>query len=144
MSEFYRSIGVTGTRNGLSEEQANWIDQFLIYNAVNVLHHGDCVGVDEQVALKFADRKAYIIAHPGLDVMMYRANCKVNDLVLPGKAALNRNRYIVQCSELLLAFPNSETDALRSGTWFTIRHAKKVKVPTIIVTPTGKVTSDKE
>lgn len=136
----YRSIGVTGTREGLSEAQTQWVNDFLDDNTTNVLHHGDCVGVDDQVAnLFFEHHSAYIIAHPG-KTCRCKAHCKVNDLIMHNSENLTRNRLIVQSVELLLAFPLTETKIRYSGTWYTVEYAKKINIPVFTVKPSGLVT----
>jgi len=137
----YRSIGTTGSRDGLTEEQRDWIEDFSTYkkNQINVLHHGDCIGSDDEVATIFSVRGTYIIAHPGNGMIAMRANCIVNDLVLPARYYLKRNQDIVKASKLLLGFPRTEREITRSGTWSTIRYARTLQVPIYAVTPSGKV-----
>lgn len=132
----YKSIGVTGTRLGLSKFQLLWLEKFLTYNKSKVLHHGDCVGVDTQVAIQFAKVDAYIIAHPG-NIKNMQANCVVNDLIMPWSDTLVRNRFIVNHSSLLLAFPATTHQIAHSGTWSTIRYAKKQSKPVLIISPDG-------
>lgn len=137
----YQSIGTTGTREGLTEEQREWVEDFSAYenNQVGVLHHGDCVGSDNEIATIFSRKGTYIIAHPGGGPPILRAYCAVNDLVLPPKYYLRRNQDIVKASKLLLGFPRTEDEIVRSGTWSTIRYARTSKVPIYVVTPSGKV-----
>jgi hypothetical protein len=138
----YKSIGTTGTRVGLTEQQRAWIEDFSTprKNLANVLHHGDCVGSDDEIATIFSRRGTYVIAHPGEGVAEMRAKCKVNDLVLPARPYLERNKDIVHTGkQLLLGFPRTEIEITRSGTWATIRYARTLHVPTYVVTPSGKV-----
>lgn len=137
----YKSIGTTGTRKGLTEEQREWVEDFSSpkKNIVDVMHHGDCVGSDEEVATIFHARNTYIIAHPGNGRFELRANCAANDLVLPTRTYLKRNLDIVKASELLLGFPKIETEIYRSGTWASIRYARAIQIPIYVVTPSGKV-----
>lgn len=132
----YKSVGTTGTRLGMSQPQALWLRDYLEHNVSNVLHHGDCVGSDNQVATAFSQKDTYIIAHPGSS-LTYRAQCIFNDLVLPWTDNLIRNRLIVNKSDILLAFPGTEQEIPQSGTWHTIRYAKKQNLLIRIVTPSG-------
>lgn len=138
----YKSVGVTATRLGLTLPQKEWALGFFETNEINVLHHGDCKGGDDQLARMAHSFDIYIIAHPG-DSAYYRAYCEANDLVLPEKENLVRNRNIVAHCQLLLAFPQSKTPLRRSGTWYTIRHTQKMPVhrrPQVItVLPDGSV-----
>jgi hypothetical protein len=118
----YKSIGVTGTRTGMTEQQEQWLMDFLTKNTTHVLHHGNCIGVDTQVAAAFYAENVYIIAHPG-NIKSMQASYDLSDLVLPVKSNLTRNRDIVNCSDLLLAFPETKHKVPHSGTWYTIDYA---------------------
>lgn len=134
----YKSVGVTGTRGNVTEFQSEWLDAWLTTNKANVLHHGDCVGADALAARMFYRYNTFVIAHPGLVKKEYRAFSLVNDLVLPATSTFRRNDLIVRISDLLLAFPQGkEEDFIRSGTWQTIRFARKYNKPHIIVYPEG-------
>ena len=49
---------------------------------------------------------------------------------------LNRNKNIVDASNLIFAFP-FDKEIIRSGTWSTIRYAKKINKPLIIIRKDG-------
>jgi hypothetical protein len=138
----YKSIGVTGTRHGLSIAQRKWFKDFLEHNSANVLHHGDCVGVDAEVATEFSNQGSYIIAHPGNSRDAWKAYCPVNDLILTWRENLERNKTLADCSSLMLCFPLTETESLQSGTWFTIRYIRKQEIPFFVITPSGSVISN--
>jgi hypothetical protein len=55
------------------------------------------------------------------------------------KEYLDRNHDIVDSSDLLIAVSESTVEVLRSGTWATIRYAKKLRKPIKIIYPDGKV-----
>jgi predicted Rossmann fold nucleotide-binding protein DprA/Smf involved in DNA uptake len=53
---------------------------------------------------------------------------------------LKRNRAIVDGSEILVATPKEEDgEALRSGTWATVRYARKMGRVIYIVRPSGVI-----
>lgn len=134
----YRSIGITGTRTILTLFQTNWLDSWLTANTAKVLHHGDCTGADDVASVKFHKYGTYIIAHPGDVKKEYQAHSIVNDLSLPVTDTHRRNFAIVKLSDLLLAFPQGkEEDFPRSGTWQTVRIAKRLYRPHIIIYPEG-------
>ena len=133
----YKSIGVTATRDGLTALQTKWLLEFLEKNRALTLHHGDCIGGDNEIATMFSNHGSYVIAFPGSTVHK-RALCKANDLTFPWSDNLVRNRFIVNHVELLLAFPNSVSELQRSGTWFTIRYARKQRIPMFIINPNGE------
>lgn len=134
-------IGFTGTQQGMKASQAGKIyslinDYFhenLIYNSE--FHHGDCYGADAQAHNIAKTFKLYIIIHPPIKTIK-RAYCD-GDIILEPKEYLNRNKDIVRASDLLLATPNEFTEQIRSGTWSTIRFARKLKKQIIIVYPDG-------
>lgn len=133
----FRSIGVTASREGLTDPQKNWIEDFLEGNLAYVLHHGMCKGGDIELAVLFRKYNTYIIAHPG-HIRHMRAASPANDLILPWSHTLVRNRIIVNHSELILGFPKVPY-ATDSGTWHTIKFAKKQKTPLFVIGPDGSV-----
>lgn len=125
--------GFTGTRNGLSIEQKNNIEKLLLSHIENTddieVHHGDCIGADkdfhgicENLNLKY-NSKINIIIHPP-NKTICRAYCKSPN-VLDEKDYLERNKQIVNNVDILIGCPLSKSEQLRSGTWMTIRYAKK-------------------
>jgi len=50
---------------------------------------------------------------------------------------LVRNRDIVDATDMLIAAPATRKEVLRSGTWATIRYAKKMKKWIYIIYPSG-------
>jgi hypothetical protein len=108
----------------------------FFYDGYEWLHHGDCIGADE-----FAhgcwrlgtDGKVWL--HPPSDPRK-RAFCGADREEKP-VPYLARNDNIVASVRVLLAAPNSMTENLRSGTWATIRYARKKGIPIYIVLPNG-------
>ena len=49
--------------------------------------------------------------------------CK-GDIILKPKKYLDRNKSIVDKTDILIAFPSTNEEVIRSGTWSTIRYAK--------------------
>ena len=131
-------IGVSGSREGITMEAKIWLDDFMRKNNLSITeaHHGDCVGADfvfHEVCSQHNHIKLFI--HPPNRGSM-RAYCKGNT-VLPEKPYLERNRDIVDAIDLLLAFPSTQTEVLRSGTWSTIRCARKLGKRLITIFPDG-------
>lgn len=52
---------------------------------------------------------------------------------------LDRNHDIVDATDVLIAVPNSVKEELRSGTWATIRYAKRTKQPLMVIPPDGHI-----
>jgi hypothetical protein len=63
-----------------------------------------------------------------------RAFCK-GDTVYPEKEYIERNHNIVDNTDMLIAFPSTKTEILKSGTWATIRYARKKGKKIIIIDP---------
>jgi len=118
-------LGVTATRDGMSDEQKQDFHDFLIWEDVGELHHGDCVGGDadaHEIAMEVGG--IYIVVHPPTDPK-HRAFCEGHE-IRPEKPYLERNKDIVDETEQLFAAPRDRhVEERRSGTWHTIRYARR-------------------
>ncbi len=130
------SVGFTGTRIGLSEPQRAELVRQLHMLGTRSLHHGDCQGADVQCHEAGRSLGLHIVGHPPTATGL-RAFCECDELRGP-KPFLVRNRIIVAESEILIACPDGP-ERLRSGTWMTVRHARRVGVPRLIISRTGEV-----
>ena len=119
-------IGFTGSRNGINTKQIEQIQDFLIENKALHLHHGDCVGADKQVDQIARALGLSISIHPP-DKKSLRAFCSATGegKLHPVKPFIKRNHNIVDSCDLLIACPSAATEVQRSGTWATIRYARK-------------------
>lgn len=136
-------IGITGTQEGLFSEQKATLKMTLevMANCISEeswLHHGDCIGVDEQSHDIAFDLGYSIVVHPPIKADK-RAFCKgiKTCIVLP---YLERNRKIVDAIEVLIACPLftvNHPKSKRSGTWYTIKYAHQMQIKTIIVPRDG-------
>ena len=70
-----------------------------------------------------------------------RAFCK-GDETRKQKDYLDRNHDIVDETELLIACPKEPEEITRSGTWATIRYARKKKKKLRIILPNGRMIGD--
>lgn len=132
MNSLYH-IGFTGTQEIPASYQIQMLAEKLEELAdgrdkgTYFLHHGDCIGADS-IAHSLASSAGYeIIVHPPINPVK-RAFCKGYHLQMPPRGYLDRNRDIVDASECLLAVPKGYEE-VRSGTWSTVRYAKKVGKP---------------
>lgn len=130
------AVGVTGSRTRPSAAQIAWLSEQLDRLKPASLHHGDCVGADELAAALASSRGILVCAHPPID-HRFRA-FYVSDVTLPAKPFLERNHDIVDAVELLLALP-ARAEYLRSGTWATVRYARRHGVEAAVCTPDGTV-----
>jgi len=126
-----KHIGFTGTQNGMTNHQQYHVHRILRehipleYNEKknHYFHHGDCVGSDEEAAKIARDLGYTIVCHPPIDPKK-RAYFP-SDEYREEKPYLERNHDIVDESAIMLATPNEATEQLRSGTWATVRYARK-------------------
>jgi hypothetical protein len=134
-------VGFTGTQQGMTPEQLDWISNKLGYlrapDLSDEAHHGDCIGADAQFHSIAKDFGFLIILHPPLNPEK-RAFC-FSDNIRPEKDYLERNRAIVDETDILLAAPLESEEQLRSGTWATVRYARKQHKTVLVIFPNGIV-----
>ena len=134
-------IGFTGTQQGMTDAQLDAV-HFLIGDlSVKEMdkvwgHHGDCIGADWEFHCICRRRRFLIARHAPLNSTK-RAFCDF-DLDMPRLEHLMRNRQIVLCTNVLIATPATK-EIIRSGTWSTIRYARKQGVELHIVWPSGSI-----
>lgn len=132
-------VGFTGTSSLLTKEQHTRLHNLFCLLKVFELHHGDCIGADVAVHEMALSLNIPIIVHPPSNPKK-RAFVKLGTL-LPEEEYLKRNHNIVDACDMLIAAPHSNKEVLRSGTWATIRYARKKQMPIEIVWPDGTVSA---
>ena len=130
------TAGFTGTRKGMSDEQKYTLAHVLGYPRVCRFRHGDCIGADAEAAKLASEAQCYVLAHPAT-IIGQRAYSPFSDFTYESKTPLLRNRDIVDQSDFLIACPDDIHEKLRSGTWSTIRWARRTRKPHIIIYPDG-------
>lgn len=137
-------VGFTGTREGMTAEQRQAVRRWLERQGPPAeFHHGCCVGADAAAA-GLADQLGVsrIVGYP-CDIWRLQSNIalglchEVRDPLPP----LDRNRDIVDACEVLLACPGGP-EQMRSGTWATVRFARKCGRRVVIVWPDGSLTEE--
>lgn len=151
-------IGFTGTQSGMTQFQKDTFASILTLHSVTELHHGDCIGADEEanrIAL-YEGIKIFSI-HPPSNHNR-RAFCfdeeqatKFNHVLTdykelissrvrwyPVKPYLERNQEMIDVVEMSIATPKEYHHTLRSGTWATIRYAWKIKKHIVIIPPVDR------
>lgn len=131
-------LGFTGTQKGMTDLQKERVISFLLMHEVVEVHHGDCVGADSEFHDLIRERCPKVQVHihpPELDV---KRAFKEGDVVHPEKAYLKRNRDIVNVVDVLLACPKGP-EIMRSGTWATVRYARKRGKQVGVFYPQGSV-----
>lgn len=146
-------IGFTGTQIGMTRKQKNSFFQLIAkitarewINEVIVFNHGDCVGADAQAHHltvevwkfnNFRSSDAKVVIHPPKNSYK-RAFCKAKEIREP-KEYIERNHIIVDESDILIATPKEFDEQLRSGTWATVRYARKKNKRVYIINPDGTI-----
>lgn len=128
-------VGFTGTQRGMSAVQKESLAQFLLGAVPAEFQHGDCVGADGEAHAVAALLGVRIVIRPGSDPKR-RAFCS-GDVVMPPAPFLVRNRAIVDDVDVLVAAPLTDAEQVRSGTWATVRYARKCGKP-VVVLPRGE------
>jgi hypothetical protein len=130
-------VGFTGTQRGISLIQREAAAEWLWVQAARELHHGDCVGADADVHVVALSLSITVVIHPPT-IDTKRAWCEGAREVLPPLPYLERDVAIVVATEVLLALPGEEDEVRRSGTWFTVRRARRLLRPVQIIFPSGR------
>lgn len=138
-------IGFTGTRDGMSRRQLQAAYKILIGIDKIELYHGGCQGADLDIErlLLLAERVPAITCYPGDETQFKAAIQRRGEQIDSGMVELYevhapmpylaRNKKIVHESEIMIAAPATLHEQQRSGTWATIRYARKVGKPLIIL-----------
>jgi hypothetical protein len=136
------SIGFTGTRQGMTEAQKSAL-RALLDGGAGEFHHGDCIGADSQ-AHDIANEYGYrIILHPPTNSSQRAWREVPKHMERPKKPYLDRNKDIVRETASLVAAPAEPEEQLRSGTWSTVRFARKQGKPVFLILPDGSVIRQK-
>lgn len=151
-----RMHAITGTREGGTAAQCATLERVMEKLAQRAIQdevtpwwvHGDCIGIDS-LSHGFARKHFHIAIYPSDSAEeKNRAFCERiigfghlgGHSYLP-RPSLVRNRLMVDISIVLVALPKTEGEELRSGTWATIRYARSIKTPHLIIWPDGRTAS---
>lgn len=131
-------IGFTGTRNGMTQAQKDELARISAEEPTpSAFHHGDCLGADLEAFTIFKLAGIHTESHPPEDSRLRAfTQSSVEHLPLP---YLERNRRIVDSTDLLVACPAGFWETPRGGTWYTIRYARSVGKHLIIIWRDGRV-----
>ena len=117
-------IGFTGTRRGMDSHQKWEVAILVAENKPTEVHHGDCIG---------ADTDFHEICMEHIPIVIHPSNLKTRAWNYAGvtmehepKPPIVRDHDIVDSVDMLIACPAQNYEILWSGTWATIRYARKV------------------
>jgi hypothetical protein len=152
----YPHVGFTGTRKGMTLQQYKAFKNVICDECSSKdlfgFHHGDCLGADAEAHQYVAStfNRVIIHIHPPKEARLQAFVYNTDEFALIASRSyvyaplsyIERNRIIVNSSGLLIAAPDTMTDVTRSGTWSTVRFARKKNVPVILVYPDGTVVAE--
>lgn len=137
-----QDIGFTGTRHGMTWAQKQRVRAILEELKATAGHHGDCVGADEEFGDICQMLGMKIVTHPPLNEK-HRAFAPSDEEWEP-LPYRKRNGDIVHVSDALIAASKTETEAIRSGTWMTVRISRRrTTKPILIVYPDGTLKTER-
>ena len=134
-------IGFTGTRHGMNDVQQKEFEKLIKSKDFEEFHHGMCVGSDQQshefiTAIKKI-KSAKTVGHPP-KFKKFMADCPC-DITMKPYDYLKRNKNIVDETDILIATPDVK-EKVRSGTWSTIRYARKQHKKIYIIHKNERIT----
>jgi hypothetical protein len=135
-------IGFTATRDGLTGPQLVALSEVLAsLPPYSEGHHGDAIGGDAAIHRMLKAMGWRIVIHPAY-ASRHRAFMQDADEKRRPKRPLDRNIDIVQETSRLIACPGGIGEEIRSGTWQTIRTARRLHKPITLVWPDGRAEPD--
>lgn len=133
-------LGMTGTRNPITDAQRKWLRD--VVSNTGQLHHGACVGADEEGHAAAMLVPTVIVVHPPTDERLMMPSWKWTQreaiYVMTAKPYLERNRDIVNDTDRMIALPDGP-ERPKGGTWYTVRYALSVGKGVTICYPDGSV-----
>lgn len=135
-------VGFTGTQNGMTElQQAGVLALLHGCGPDDEFHYGDCIGADHE-AFEMAEKLDMVtVCHPPI-IQAKRAFTRAQIMLTP-RAYLERNHAIVLACDWLIAAPSGMDEELRSGTWATVRAARKQKKTIWFAFPDGTIKEER-
>lgn len=132
-------VSFTGTRKGMTETQKRLFRACLDRKEITEFCHGDCIGADEGAHNIAVSLKTIEIKKRPCNLNSQRAFTKEGTCLAEPEHPLDRNKKIVDDGDMLIACPGEQFEERRSGTWATVRYARKQGKRIIIIWPNGNV-----
>ena len=143
------TVGFTGTRQDWTPAQAATMSSLmcrLIRNDGPLLRHGGCAGSDTRVHKMWQMLGGRVWLHPGCDSQGRDTTTPRSRVGIDGQEPLlpylERNHVIVAWSRVLVATPAEDVEAVRSGTWATVRAARSRGVHVLLCLPSGELVDE--
>jgi hypothetical protein len=156
-------LGFTGTQRGMTALQFMALEAWLGQRAHMFVeaHHGDCIGADAEFDAMLEELGVRTVVHPPgddskrawcfrlwsmrtkFDPLLGNAPPKRREVIeLPPLPYLARDTEIVKATRALIATPGDMREVMRSGTWATVRRARKARRVIRIFWPDGSTARD--
>jgi hypothetical protein len=126
----------------MTESQKTSLKKLLEVMGADTLFHGDCVGADAQAhTIALLELGIPIILYPpdNPDLRAFSSGAVTS---MPSKPYLERNHDMVDAAHSLIAAPDGFKEVLRSGTWATIRYARREGKSSYVIYPDGRIRID--
>lgn len=121
------TLGFTGTRKGMTQRQRDTVLYLFRELQLTELHHGGERHADSEAHRLALALGVSVHVHPG-PAFKLSHDCLGADIVYEHKPNLTRNKDIVTMGvDGLVAAPRDRQEEQRSGTWATVRYARKEK-----------------
>lgn len=146
MKDFNKmTLSFTGTRQGMTRKQMDKVKKLLDELQPFLVVYGDCIRADAEFNQIVIDYRGGILSSKTPRIKLWpstaktRAYCEGYDIIMPAKEPLDRNKDIASDGDRLIGCPKEMTEVLRSGTWSTIRYAKKLGKIVYVILPNGDI-----
>jgi len=133
------TVGFTGTQKGMTDLQKAITIGFLIVRRVSIACHGGCIGADidiDDICWRFKPHSLTTVVYPS-NIKGKQGKWHYTPFVMESNNPITRNHFIVDRADFVIACPAEPKEILRSGTWATIRYAKKQGKHIVIIAPDG-------
>jgi hypothetical protein len=141
MRNVNKKVGFTGTQRGMTSDQMHRLPPLI--SECFEFHHGGCVGSDQEAHNLALPECITIVVHP-CNIKSKQAVLRwpvgYNLTRLPEKPPFECNWDIVRAVDVLIAAPKGRFMEMQgSGTWATVRYARKLDKPVVVIFPEGEM-----
>lgn len=135
-------VSFTGSQSGMILAQRGHLLQQLKTLRPSAFIHGGCVGADDEAdelaaylgIPRFVFGSSNVLKSVSETTMLARVGSAVV-FIGPRVPPLQRNPKIVDAGDLLIAAPKERAEVLRSGTWTTVRLARRAGKQIVLLLP---------
>jgi hypothetical protein len=127
-------VAFTGTQFGMTLYQRSILGPVLLGLEKFQFHHGGAAGADTE-AHGIAYDAGCRDLHVWLPIGKTWAPMPFTTIHHTGLGALRRNHFTIYGADLLIATPRQAREIRRSGTWATVRAARKAGIETKVLVP---------